>query len=167
MWSLTERPGHLRLKASFADNLTNARNTLTQRVQGPLSTGTVELDISKMKNGNVAGFGIFQSPYAYVGVRCENGVRKLVVCHNGKDTTLVEKLENDKVWIRARVTDRDFTARFYYSLNGKSFSPVEGALHMGLGYPWTANRFALLNYSETQEGVGGIADFNWFRFTNK
>lgn len=167
MWSLTERPGHLRLKASFADNLTNARNTLTQRVQGPLSTGTVELDISKMKNGNVAGFGIFQSPYAYVGVRCENGVRKLVVCHNGKDTTLVEKLKNDKLWIRARVTDRDFTARFYYSLDGKSFSPVEGALHMGLGYPWTANRFALLNYSETQEGVGGIADFNWFRFTNK
>ena len=38
---------------------------------------------------------------------------------------------------------------------------------MDLGYPWTANRFALLNYSETQKGVGGIADFNWFRFYNK
>ena len=38
---------------------------------------------------------------------------------------------------------------------------------MGLGYPWTANRFALFNFSETEEGAGGVADFNWFRFYNK
>ena len=53
------------------------------------------------------------------------------------------------------------------SLDGKKFLPVGEILHMDLGYPWTANRFALLNYSETQKGVGGIADFNWFRFYNK
>lgn len=166
-WSLTERPGYMRLKASLAKKLENARNTLTQRVQGPLSTGTVEMDASRMKDGNIAGFGIFQIPYAYVGIRQAKGARQLIVCNNGKETSIIDQLKNDKVWFRARVTDRDFTARLYYSLDGKKFLPVGEILHMDLGYPWTANRFALLNYSETQEGVGGIADFNWFRFYNK
>jgi len=166
-WSLTERKGYMRLKASYAKELTTARNTLTQRVQGPLSTGTVEMDASGLKDGNVAGFGVFQDPYAYVAVRQGDGIRKLIFCHKGKQTTVIEDLKQDKVWFRARVTDKDFTARLYYSLDGKEFSPAGEVLHMDLGYPWTANRFALLNYSETQEGIGGIADFNWFRFYNK
>ncbi|MGL5789271.1 MAG: glycoside hydrolase 43 family protein, partial [Bacteroidales bacterium] len=68
---------------------------------------------------------------------------------------------------RARVTDKDFTARFYYSLDGYAYHPIGNVLSMGLGLPWTANRFALFNYSLTDEGVDGYADFNWFRFTNK
>ena len=166
-WSLKERKGYMRLKASQATDLTHARNTLTQRVQGPLSTGTVEMDIAGLKEGNVAGFGIFQSPYAYLAVKQKNGVRQLVVCHNGKTETVADRLTQDKVWLRARVTDKDFTARLYYSLDGANFLPAGEVLHMDLGYPWTANRFALFNFSETEEGVGGMADFNWFRFYNK
>ena len=166
-WSLTERKGYMRLKASYAKELTSARNTLTQRVQGPLSTGTVEMDASGLKDGNIAGFGVFQDPYAYVAVRQDNGIRKLIFCYKGKQTTIIENLKQDKIWFRARVTDKDFTARLYYSLDGKEFSPAGEVLHMNLGYPWTANRFALLNYSETEDGVGGKADFNWFHFYNK
>lgn len=47
------------------------------------------------------------------------------------------------------------------------FHKLGSDLRMGLGLPWTANRFALFNYSKTDEGIDGIADFNWFRFTNK
>ncbi|GAY31274.1 non-reducing end alpha-L-arabinofuranosidase BoGH43B [Bacteroidaceae bacterium] len=166
-WSLSERKGYMRLKALPAKDLTNARNTLTQRVQGPLSTGTVEMDVTGLKDGNVAGFGVFQNPYAYVAVRQEKGIRQLAVCHNGKTETVIGRLNQDKVWIRARVTDKDFTARLYYSLDGTDFHPAGEVLRMGLGYPWTANRFALFNFSETEEGAGGVADFNWFRFYNK
>lgn len=166
-WSLAERKGYMRLKASLAKDLTNARNTLTQRVQGPLSTGTVEMDASRMKDGNVAGFGVFQKPYIYLAVRQRNGVRKLVLCNNGTDETILENVKQDKFWFRARVTDKDFTVRMYYSLDGVEFIPVGDAFKMKLGYPWTANRFALLNFSETEEGVDGVADFNWFRFVNK
>ena len=166
-WSLTERKGYMRLKASFAQALPEARNTLTQRVQGPLSTGTVEMDASGLKEGNVAGFGIFQSPYAYVAIRQAAGKRQLVACHNGRQSVLLDDVKQDKVWFRARVTDKDFTARLYYSLDGKDFSPIDEVLHMSLGYPWTANRFALFNYSEKEEGVDGFVDFNWFRFYNK
>lgn len=53
-----------------------ARNTLTQRVQGPSSEATVEIDVSGLKDGNVAGFGIFEFPYAYVGVEQSEGIKE-------------------------------------------------------------------------------------------
>ena len=90
------------------------------------------------------------------------------MCNDGKIIeTPIENLTQDKIWIRARVTDKGFTARFYYSLDGAFFSPAGNVLNMGLGLPWTANRFALFNFSTTEEGVDGISDFNWFRFYGK
>lgn len=164
-WSLSERKGYMRLKASLAKDLTVARNTLTQRVQGPNSTGTVEVDISGLRDGNIAGLGVFQFPYAYVAVRQVNGHKEIVMCNNGKEES-VQRPQGlgERIWFRTRATDKDFTARFYYSLNGSDFIPIGDVLKMGLGLAWTANRFALFNYSTQQEGVGGIADFNWFRF---
>lgn len=166
-WSLTERKGYMRLKASQAENLKTARNTLTQRVQGPLSQGTVELDFSGLKNGNVAGFGVFEFPYAYIAVQRKGGVNRLVMSLDDQECASVENLHGDKVWIRVRTTDRDFKAVFFYSLDGVYFHRFGKELSMGLGLPWTANRFALFNFSTTQEGVDGVADFNWFRFTDK
>lgn len=72
-WSLSERNGYLRLKAGKAARLYDARNTLTQRVQGPYSNGAVEIDVSGLKDGNVAGFGVFQVPYAFVAIQQVEG----------------------------------------------------------------------------------------------
>lgn len=166
-WTLTERPGYMRLKASQAKNLKEARNTLTQRVQGPSSEGSVLVDITGLKDGNVAGFGVFQFPYAYVAVQQEGDDRKIVMCNDGEIVETVDALKGNKIWIRARVMDKDFTARFYYSLDGETYSPIGNELKMGLGLDWTANRFALFNYSTKVNGVGGYADFDWFHFTGK
>lgn len=38
-------------------------------------------------------------------------------------------------FLRTRVTDKDFTARFYYSLDGMDFHPIGNVLKMGLGLP--------------------------------
>lgn len=159
----------MRLKAGYADSLKTARNTLTQRVQGPSSEGTVEIDLTGLKDGNIAGMGIFQFPYAYVGIEQLAGTRN-VVMYNDKDKKVIERItafKGNKVWIRARVTDKNFTAKFYYSLNGKDYFKIGNDLEMGLGLYWTANRFALFNYSTTKGGVNGYADFNYFHFTNK
>ena len=158
----------MRLKASLATDLKNARNTLTQRIQGPSSEGTVEMDLSKLKDGNVAGFGVFQFPYAYVAVQQEGNTRNVVMCNNGKIVDIpIREPKQNRIWFRVRATDKDFTARFYYSLDGKEFIQTGDVLNMDLGLYWTANRFALLNFSTKEQGVGGMADFNWFRFHNK
>ena len=167
-WSLTERPGYMRLHASMAKGLTSARNTLTQRVQGPASHGTVEMELGGLKDGCVAGFGIFEFPYAYVGIHQEHGKRRLVMCNDGKIVeTAIDDYRGDKLLIRARATDKDFTARFFYSTDGSTFHPIGNVLHMGLGLVWTANRFALFNYTTEASGIDGYADFNWFRFSGK
>ena len=166
-WSLTECRGYMRLKASQAPKLYEARNTLTQRVQGPSSEGSVEMIVSGMKDGNVAGLGVFQLPYAYVAVKQEGSSRKIVMYDGDKEIESVDNFKGDKIWFRARVMDKNFTARFYYSLDGMNYSPIGKEHKMELGLPWTGNRFALLNFTTNAEGVDGYVDFNWFRFTNK
>ena len=166
-WSLKERKGYMRLYASQASTLKDARNTLTQRVQGPSCEGSVEMEVTGLKDGNIAGFGIFEFPYAYVAIRQESGRRKIVMCNDGKDIETVEHLNGDKLWIRVRATDKEFKALFYYSLDGVNYKRIGNELQMGLGLPWTANRFALFNFNTAPQGNNGYADFNWFRFTNK
>ncbi|MPN19493.1 hypothetical protein SDC9_166863 [bioreactor metagenome] len=52
-------------------------------------------------------------------------------------------------------------------MDGKNFIPFGNKLNMGLGYAWTANRFALFHYSTKEAGVNGYVDFNWFRFSGE
>lgn len=166
-WSLIDRKGFLRLKASFALNLTEARNTLTQRLQGPTCEGTVEIDLNGLKDGNVAGFGIFQKPHAYVAIEQNGTQRRIVMCKDSEVQEHTEDITGENIWFRIRVNDKDFTARFYYSSDGRHYHQIGGSFKMGLGYPWTGNRFALFNFSRKPIGINGYADFNWFHFTNK
>src|SRR5581483_1565717 len=67
-WSLTERPGYLRLHSLPAADFWRARNSLTQRAVGPESTATTELDAAGMRRGDVAGLALLNLPYACIGV---------------------------------------------------------------------------------------------------
>ncbi|MBZ0255013.1 glycoside hydrolase 43 family protein, partial [bacterium] len=67
-WSLTEKPGALRLHSLPAENFFTARNSLCQRPPGPESIMTVELDASGMVAGDAAGLALLSSPYAWIGV---------------------------------------------------------------------------------------------------
>jgi beta-xylosidase len=56
-WSLTERPGFLRLKATTARSFWTARNTLTQKGQGPYSRADAQLDLRGLAAGDRCGLG--------------------------------------------------------------------------------------------------------------
>ena len=65
VWSLTERPGWLRLATQrVVDNIFLAPNTLTQRMAGPQCSAEIKLDVSGMKDGDVAGFSAFNGDEA-------------------------------------------------------------------------------------------------------
>lgn len=164
-YSLTERTGYIRLKAANkAAELSVARNTLTQRVQGPNSTGTCVMDVKGMRNGNIVGLTVFQDPYAYIAVKQTANIRKIIMFNEGKIVDSTEVFVGDSVWFRAKVSETG-SADFYYSFDGKTFTALGDTLSMQLGYPWTANRFGLFNFSTTDEGLSGYADFNWFHFS--
>lgn len=176
LWSLTERPGCLRLKSGLlSHHIRDARNTLTQRTFGPFSSATTALDVSKMKNGDVAGIAAFQNQYGFVGVKMEGGKRSLVMQRArkkgdaGGEIIATAPLENKVVFLRVDCdfgTDKKDKANFFYSLDNKSWQPLGDTLQMAYDWPdFMGYRFALFYYST--KTLGGCVDFNFFHVSDK
>ena len=84
-----------------------------------------------------------------------------------KEIESVDNFKGDKIWFRARVMDKNFTARFYYSLDGVNYSQSVKNTRWSWDCLGPAIVSLLLNFTTNAEGVDGYVDFNWFRFTNK
>lgn len=174
LWSLTDRKGYLRLTTGRTDeNFVQARNTLTQRTIGPVCSGTTALDVSNMKEGDFAGLALLQKNYGQIGVKYENGTKKLVMVSSQNDKpeemeSLPLQHDQNIVYLRAvcDFTDLKDVADFYYSLDGDKWVRMGTRLKMSYTLPhFMGYRFGLFNYA-TKE-AGGYADFDYFRILNK
>lgn len=77
-WSLAERPGWLRLKATQAINFWTARNTLTQKGQGPYSRQEARLDLAGLAPRDRCGLGTLGKVNAGIAaVRAADGALAL------------------------------------------------------------------------------------------
>ncbi len=168
LWSVTDRSGWLRLKTGRIDtSFLLARNTLTQRTIGPKSSATTLLDLSKMKDGDVAGLSLLQKNYGLVGVKIEGREKSLVVINAESGRPEMNKsipIIQDQVFLKVACdfTDQRDIAQFYFSLDGIQWQPLGSHLHMSYTLPhFMGYRFGLFNYA-TKE-VGGFADFDYFR----
>ena len=179
-WSLTARPGWLRLTTSRVDAaVTDARNTITQRTFGPTSEATTALDFSGLKEGDRAGIVALQRFYGSVGVAKRDG--KFFVAHTVaepkgrgepdgvKDVELAPLPEDASVVylkISCNVTDQRDVALFYWSLDGGDWREIGEPLHMRYTLPhFMGYRFGLYHYAT--EEVGGGADFDYYRVSPK
>ena len=167
-WSVTKRPGVLRLTAGRVDaDFLAARNTLTQRTFGPQCSATTTLDVSGLKDGDRAGLGLLQKKYGWVGVKAEGGVRRIVSVVAGADAVAEREgpvLSGATVILRVDCDfrDRADVARFFYSLDGNSWAPIGEPLKMAYTLPhFMGYRFALFCYAT--QSPGGHADFDCFR----
>lgn len=166
-WSLNDRKGYLRLTTGRVDtSFLLARNTLTQRTIGPECTGSTSVDVSGMKEGDFAGLALLQRKFGIVGVRNDNGNKSIVMVNadSGKPVE-VERipLSGNTVYLKAECNFRDLadTARFFYSLDGKSWTPIGSQLKMAYTLPhFMGYRFGLFNYATKEPG--GFADFDFF-----
>ena len=93
-WSVSNREGFLRLTTDRIDSSVVAtRNTLTQRTIGPVSVGSIAMDVSGMKEGDVAGLVLLQEFYGYVGVHYRNGEKYIVQeNYNAATPVLLEEI---------------------------------------------------------------------------
>lgn len=166
-WSLTERPGYLRIKNTRTDaTLVATRNTLTQRMFGPTSTGSVAIEVAGMKDGDYAGLAALQEKYGFVGVRQTGSSRSIVMVNASSGSPqVVESVPLDQERVYLRVTgdflNRADKARFAYSLDGEEWTEIGNELKMEyllshfMGY-----RFALFNFGTSS--TGGYVDFDFF-----
>lgn len=163
LWSLTERPGFLRLKTGKAvKNLFEARNTITQRTEGPACSGVVSLDLSHMKNGDHAGLAAFCSEPGTLTVVMEEGKKYLIMTDRGVEKARVN-LEQDHVFLRLDCNFNTDDANFFYSLDDKTWIKLGSPFHMIFSMAhFTGNKFAIFNYATTQPG--GYVDIDFFRY---
>ena len=167
-WSLTARPGFLRLTARrTATDVLAAPDTLTQRTIGPVCTGATALDVSNLKDGDFAGLVLLQKNYGLVGVRSEGGTKAVVMLNAGSGRPIEAEsvvLTQPTVHLKAECNFRDRAdqARFFYSLDGESWTPIGTELKMRYTLPhFMGYRFGLFNFAT--ETPGGSADFDYFR----
>jgi len=170
LWSLTARPGFLRLTTGRVDNdFLSARNTLTQRTFGPESAAMTALDLSQLRDGDVAGLALLQKNYGLVGVKAEGGTNWVVMVNAGSGRPLeVERvaLGQKTVFLKAECDfrNRADTARFFFSLDGETWTAIGNELKMSYTIPhFMGYRFGLFYYATRTPG--GFADFDFFRIS--
>ena len=171
-WSLTARPGFLRLTTKRVDaNLVGAKNTLTQRTFGPACSGIVKLDASGLKDGDFAGLCVLQKYYGFVGVKADGAKRNLVVVtlpdgQKEPQETVVATLDANQAEVFLRIDcnfqDQRDLAKLSYSIDGQTWNTIGNPLRMVYTLPhFMGYRYGLFHFSTRESG--GNADFDWFR----
>lgn len=182
MWSLTEKPGALRLKAFRPlepDNLFKAGNTLTQRCfRTSHNEVVVKIDTRAMADGQKAGLCLYSTTYALLGVTqtgktrhitFETGPRKKSESNAAQPSDLHSsdtppsglRLTGKWFWIKA-TWGLDGIARFSYSTNGRTYTPVGEPYQLAWGY-YRGSRIGLYTYNNLTDN--GHIDIDKFTYT--
>ena len=161
-WSLKERKGYLRLHALPATDFWTAKNTLTQRAVGPVSIVAVEADVSKLKNGDLAGLALLNFPYAFIGVARTAGGYELRQFDQQTGKTATATLSASRVWLRANCNFETEKALFSYSEDGINYKALGDEFIMVFQLKtFQGLRYGVFNYN-TGTTEGGYVDFNSF-----
>lgn len=147
-------------------SVTEAKNTLTQRMTFPRCTVTVTIGISGLKDGDIAGICAFQGCYAWIGAAVRNGKKFIEMNSMGEDGTVskesvMQNSDSLTVGISADFENMKDEAVLFYIENGerKQLGGVH-RLFFKLDH-FTGCRVGLFMYST--EADGGYADFSDFR----
>ena len=147
-WSLRERPGFLRLKATTSDGFWTARNTLLQKGQGPRGRAVVKLDARAIAKGDACGFGTFGKFSSQLVVtrtakgKGELGARLIESTETGPKTTDVgaaRPIPLKDLWLSAEMDFTTDKAALGYSLDGKTWSAMPG--DFPLAFDWRTGTF--------------------------
>lgn len=169
-WSLSERPGYMRIYSTPAQSLFSARNVLTQRTVGPECATEVRLETSGLKAGSRAGICAFQSTFCSIEV--ESSVDgKYIVVRDRDGEIFRDVMDGDDVLFRIDYNFYEDKAFFSYSYDGEIWLGPEYALEMRYTLDFfTGYRAALYSYSDIEEGTGQVedcwsyADFDYLHF---
>lgn len=161
--------------ATVTNDLYQARNTLSHRILGPISTATIKLSYASMRDGDRAGLAMLRDVSAWVGVRRDSGAYTVAMVSgltmdanwntNSTGSAVASaSVSGGTIWLRVAADIRPSgprTAAFSYSTDGSTFKAIGSTFvmindwHFFMGY-----RFGIFNYATS--AVGGqvtVANF--------
>ncbi len=164
----------------IVENLTMARNMLTQRMHYPYCSGEVTVDSCGLSDGDYAGLCILQGLYAFIGIKVFNNKKYIVMLSKQRkenidspwdsdgdeiqwyESELPGDINNVSFKIEADFTDMKDEAEFYYLDKYDKWIKI-GITHkmQFLLDHFTGARFGLAVYSTIQ--YGGSAGFSDFK----
>ena len=170
------RPGSwVKLKTStLANNIFDARNTITWRTWGPTCSDTIVIDASKMKDGDAAGLAALNGDCGRLSIVKEGKNAFLVFSEENvrltPDTKAISKVDYKEVERQKLSASKlknvyitmncDFNpgrdiATFYYSLDGKKWNKIGSDYKMIFDFSrlFMGTRYAAFYYST--KNVGG------------
>lgn len=148
--------------ATVTNDLYAARNTLTHRIHGPLSTATIILDTTNMADSDRAGLSLFRDQSAWIGIFNDGGVFKVGMVNsiamdaswrttNTGRTAATADVPKGTVYLRGTVNINPGAGRtgsFSYSTDGTNFENLGTSItlttdwHYFLGYRWGIFNYA-------------------------
>jgi beta-xylosidase len=163
-WSLTERPGWLRLKAFpplIPGDLLKAGDTLTQRSFRTASSRVdVLLDLSGMADGQVAGLCHFSKAWSAIGVRREGAVRRLVSLSSSGPPQAGPVVGPGRLWLRSS-WGLDGVSRYAFSLDGTRFEEFGPPYRLSWGN-YRGDRIGIFTFNDRADA--GSVDVGAFRY---
>jgi beta-xylosidase len=151
-WSLTIRPGWLRLTARPASDMSRARDTLTQKLWDEAGVAEALIDVSGMADGQRAGLSFVSGTrFGWVGVGMRTGARR-ILWEDGEGPAV----PGDRAWLRGLYSGD--VARLAYSLDGQTWADTGASFRLQFAN-WKGARIGLFCY-----GRRGHVDVDSFRY---
>lgn len=164
-WSLTG--SSLRLKATRASNFWNARNSLTQKGQGPVSSAAIKIDCSKMEPGDIGGLGMLGDPRGYIAVT--GNPRKIIMSEEDIVKATVNNITSNILYFSIEMNFGNKQAKFFWKDDeNKNWQALGTAITMGFDWQhgtFQGEQYAILNFNPSTST--GYMDVDWFKFSKE
>ncbi len=151
-------------------NLTQAKNTITQRMTFPGCVAEVTIDGSNLKDGDYAGLCALQGQYGFIGLTRREGklyltVRSVEIDNGEAPEEVLIPMDKEEVSVKlAAEFDQMKDVSSYYYRAGWRWTKLEAEQKLSFRLDhFCGCRFGLCVYS-TQE-AGGSASFKGFNYT--
>lgn len=165
-WSLTQRPGWLRL-AAFAptnEDFTGIGNILSQRAWRTRHNQVrVCLDYEGMVPGQRAGLCHMSREFASIEIEKTVHGQRLIVRTDETTSPLLDlpPSQEGRIWLSSSWSDAG-VAGFSYSVDGQSFVPAGASFQLKWGH-YRGDRIGLFTCNNAR-GDEGFADFGRFEY---
>jgi beta-xylosidase len=162
LWSLTQRPGFLRLHPSGATSLKQARNTLTETMQDESLRVTTRLDTTHLTDGVHTGLSLFDRSLSSIAIVAGEGTRHIIFTEADHET-IGPALPAGTRYIQLRAELHTDTATYAYSFDdGRTFHSLGTPVQLAFSW-WKGARPALFAW-HTGKPSTGYVDFDWMHY---